>query len=284
MWVLYAILNPISDAARGIFSKKASKNVDSFLVSWFNNLIPLIIFSPFLLFIELKFNNKFFEAVIISGLLNVVATILYHRAISKGDISLVVPMLSFTPLYLLVMSPVIVGEFPDARGLVGVILIVLGSYLLNINLKKRELFAPIRALLKNKGTRYMLIVAFIYSITSSFDKRGIDASSIFQYIIFINLFVTIGITIFVLIRKKFSYNSITLEWRNLFYVGLTTTAVFFFHMMALSLTLVVYVIALKRTSGMISVVLGNIFFDEKKIRERLVGAIVMFLGVLFIVL
>jgi uncharacterized membrane protein len=136
MWVLYAILNPFSDAARGIFSKKASKNVDSFLVSWLNNLIPLIIFSPLIFFIELRFSKEFFEAVIISGLLNVMATILYHRSISKGDISLVMPMLSFTPLYLLIMSPVIVGEFPDTRGLVGIIFIVLGSYLLNINLKK----------------------------------------------------------------------------------------------------------------------------------------------------
>ena len=284
MWVLYAILNPFSDAARSIFSKKASKNVDSLLVSWFNNLIPLIVFSPFLFFIELKFNSKFFEAVIISGLLNVVATILYHRSISKGDISLVMPMLSFTPLYLLIMSPLIVGEFPDTRGLAGIFLIVLGSYLLNINLKKRELLEPVKSLLKNKGTRYMLIVAFIYSITSSLDKKGLEASSIFQYIIFFNLIVTIGITILILIGGKFSRTAIKLEWKNLLFVGLTTTATFFFHMMALSLTLVVYVIAIKRTSGLMSVAFGHLFFNELNVRERILGAVVMFIGVLLIIL
>lgn len=284
MWVLYAVLNPITDAARGIFSKKASKNVDSYLISWFNNLIPCILFLPFIFFVDFKFNNKFFEAVIISGLLNVAATILYHRAISRGDISLVIPMLSFTPLYLLIMAPVIVGEFPNAQGLIGVVLIVLGSYLLNVNLKKRDLLSPIKALLKNKSTRYMLIVAFIYSITSSFDKRGIEASSIFQYILSLNLVITVGITIFILVRRKFSYTAITLERKNLFLVGFSTAAVFFFHMMALSLTLVVYVIAIKRTSGMLSVILGYIFLDEGNIRERLAGAIVMFIGVLFIIL
>jgi uncharacterized membrane protein len=284
MWVLYAILNPFSDAARGIFSKKASKNVDSFIVSWFNNLVPLIIFSPLVFFIELKFSREFFEALIISGLLNVMATILYHRSISKGDISLVMPMLSFTPLCLLIISPVIVGEFPDTRGLIGIIFIVLGSYLLNINLKKRELLTPLKSLLINKGTRYMLIVAFIYSITSSFDKKGLEASSIFQYMIFINLVVTLGITAFILVGRKFSSASIKLEWRNLLFVGLTTTATFFFHMMALSLTLVVYVIAIKRTSGMMSVAFGHIFFSELNVRERLLGAAVMFVGVLFIIL
>ena len=94
----------------------------------------------------------------------------------------------------------------------------------------------------------------------------------------------VGITAFILVGRKFSSASIKLEWRNLLFVGLTTTATFFFHMMALSLTLVVYVIAIKRTSGMMSVAFGHIFFSELNVRERLLGAAVMFVGVLFIIL
>jgi drug/metabolite transporter (DMT)-like permease len=55
-------------------------------------------------------------------------------------------------------------------------------------------------------------------------------------------------------------------------------------MVALSLTLVAYVIALKRLSGLISVFLGYYFLKERKIKERLLGAFIMFLGVLLIVL
>ena len=284
MWVIYAILNPIADAARNVFSKKASSNINPLIISWANNLLPLLFFFPFLFFLDLKFNREFFEAVIVSGLINITAVILYHRAISKGEISLVVPMISFTPLFLLITSPIIVGEFPDVYGFIGIILIVTGSYLININLKTEGIFTPLKSLLKHKGTRYMLIVSFIWSISANFDKIGINSSSVFQYIFFVNLFVFSGTTIFITAKRKLDFNSIKLEWKNLFFLSLMTTFTFFFHMMALSLTLVAYVVALKRTAGMITVILGFFFFKEKNVRNRLLGSTIMFVGILFIVL
>lgn len=284
MWVIFAVLNPIFDSLKGVFSKKASKQVDPLLVSWFNNLIPLILFTPVLFFIELKFNYRFFEAIFISGLINITSTILYHRALFKGDISVVIPILSFTPLFLLFLSPLIVGEFPDAWGLAGTILIVAGSYLLNINLKSQNIFSPLNSLFKEKGTRYMLIVAFIWAISANFDKRGIEASSIYQYIFFINLVVTSGTTIFVFSKRKISFKAVKMEYKNLFAVGFLTSAAYFVHMTAITLTLVVYVVSLKRTGGMISVLLGYFIFKEKNIRQRFLGSAIMFAGVLLIIL
>ncbi len=284
MWVLFAVLNPIVDATRNVFSKKASLNVDSLVVSWINNLIPLLFFSPVIFFIEFKFNHQFIISLFVSGIINTAAAILYHRAISKEDISVVVPMLSFTPLFLLIMSPIIIGEFPTFKGLIGILLIVFGSYILNLDIRKEGFLFPLKSLLKNKGTRYMLIVAFIWSISANFDKKGIESSSILQYIFFINLFVTIGTTIFSLQKGKLSFASTWQERKNLFLVGILTSLGYLFHMIALSLTLVAYVIALKRTAGMITVLLGYFFLKEKNIKERLLGSSIMFLGVLFIVL
>ena len=55
-------------------------------------------------------------------------------------------------------------------------------------------------------------------------------------------------------------------------------------MSALSLTLAAYVVAMKRMSPMISVFLGSKFLNEPNVRERLLGVIVMIIGVLLIVL
>jgi uncharacterized membrane protein len=284
MWIFFAVLNPIVDASRNVFSKKASLQIDSLVVSWVSNLIPLIIFLPTIFFIELKYNPQFMVSVLVSGIINTAATILYHRAISKGDISEVVPMLSFTPLFLLIISPFIVGEFPSLKGLFGIMLIVLGSYILNVNFKQSGIFQPLKSLAKKKATRYMLIVAFIWSISANFDKKGIESSSTLQYIFFINCFVTIVTTVFVLSKGKLSLLSVMKEKKNLALVGLLTSVGYFAHMTALSMTLVAYVISLKRTAGMISVLLGYFFLNEQNIRERLLGSVIMFIGVLFIVL
>jgi len=91
-------------------------------------------------------------------------------------------------------------------------------------------------------------------------------------------------TIVVGSRGLLSWQTIRPEIKNLSFVSLFTTGSFVFHMIALSMTLVAYVVALKRLSGLVAVLLGHFFLKEPNIRERFLGALIMFLGVLFILL
>lgn len=70
--------------------------------------------------------------------------------------------------------------------------------------------------------------------------------------------------------------------RPLAFVGLAAAATVLFHMLAINLALVAYVISIKRLSVLISVVFGFLIFREHGIRERLLGATVMISGVLLI--
>ncbi len=284
MWILFATLNPLAEGFRSVFIKKSSQSVDPLILAWGNYIIPILIFVPLIFFIDLKFNFQFFYAVAGSGIINLTAVILYMKAISEADISQVMPIMSFTPLFLLITSPIMVGEFPNELGLVGVLLVVAGSYLLNLSKKSAGLFAPFKALLKNKGTRYMLIVSFIWSLSANFDKLSIQASSIYQHIIFMNLFIFSGMTIILMTKRKFGKNEIGKNKWHILRISFFTAGAFFFHMNALALTLVAYVVALKRLSGVFSVFLGYFILNEPDLRERLLGAIVMFSGVILIVL
>lgn len=282
MWVLYASLNPVMEALRSLFVKKASRNVEPVLISWCNNIIPLLVFAPTLFFIDLQFNRWFFYGMFGSGISNLVATILYMYAIKNEDISKVMPMMSFTPMFLLITSPLMVGEFPHFWGVIGIIFIVFGSYLLNITSKTGSLFSPFRSLLKEKGTRYMFIVSVIWGISANFDKIAIENSSKMQHIVFMNFFIFSGLTIINLLKKNFNVRVLKENYKPLLLISTFTSGAFFFHMTALSMTLVAYVVAMKRLSGMMSVVLGAVFLKEAGIRERLLGASIMFAGVLFI--
>ena len=283
MWLIFATLNPISESLRSLFIKRASGNVDPILISWSNNVIPFIIFPPMLLLIDLKFNTQFWIGFLGSGIIQVINTVIYMRAISKGDISTVMPMLSFTPLVLLVASPFTIGEFPSAIGLLGILLVVLGSYLLNLDLKKMNPLEPFKAILKNKGTRYMLVVAVLWGISGVFDKISINNSSVLQHVTFLNVLVFISMTVIVISQKKFNLPKMKEAKADLFLVSLFTTGSYLFHYIALSLTLVAYVVSMKRISGVFSVLLGAYFLNEPNLRQRLLGGIVMFVGVLLIV-
>lgn len=284
MWILFASLNPISEGIRSLFIKKASKEVDPIVISWANNLIPAFSFTALLFFVDIKFTKEFWIGLIGSGLINVVSNILYMRSISKGDISSVMPMLSFTPLFLLISSPIMIGEFPRLLGLVGILFVVVGSYLLNLNMSKKNILEPFKSLVKNKGTRYMLIVAFLWAISAGFDKMAIRTTSVWQYIAFVNVLIFSLLSLIAILSKKITFASIKKGKKNLILISCLTTGSYIFHMTALSLTLAAYVVALKRMSIIISVILGSRFLNEPNILERLLGAIVMVVGVILIVL
>jgi uncharacterized membrane protein len=57
-----------------------------------------------------------------------------------------------------------------------------------------------------------------------------------------------------------------------------------FQMTAINLTLVSYVISIKRTSVIMSVLFGYFIFKEKGLKERLTGTSIMVIGVLSIAL
>jgi drug/metabolite transporter (DMT)-like permease len=283
IWLIPALLNPVSESTRSLFIKKASAQVDPLVISWSNNLIPFFLFPISLFFIELKFNTQFWIGFAGSGTIQIINTVLYMRAISKGEISTVMPMLSFTPLVLLITAPILVGEFPSLLGLGGVVLIVVGSYLLNIDLKNMSVLEPLRAIIRNRGTRLMLIVATLWGISGAFDKMALNNSSVFQYITFLNIVVFISTTIMVISQKKFDLKKIREAKTNLFMVSFLTTCSYIFHFAAISMTLVAYVVSLKRLTGMFSVLIGSYFLKEPKMKQRLGGATVMFIGVLLII-
>jgi len=283
MWLIFALLNPVSESTRSLFIKKASAQVDPLVISWSNNLIPFLLFPFSLFFVDLRFNTQFWIGFAGSGTIQIINTVLYMRAISKGEISTVMPMLSFTPLVLLITAPILVGEFPSLIGLGGVVLLVAGSYLLNIDLKKMSVMEPLKAIIKNKGTRLMLIVATLWGVSGAFDKMALNNSSVFQYITFLNILVFISTTIMVASQKKFNFVQIKKAKTNLFMVSFLTTCSYILHFAAISLTLVAYVVSLKRLTGMFSVLIGSHFLNEPKMRQRLIGSTVMFIGVLMII-
>lgn len=240
---------------------------------------------PLLSFIEIpSLGSQFWQALFIGGSLNVITTILYMKAIKYSDLSITVPMVTFTPLFLLITSPLIVGEFPNFFGLIGVLLIVLGSYLLNIKQRHGGFFAPFGALLKEKGPKLMLLVAFIWSITSNFDKIGVQNSSPIYWVIAINIFITLVMLPIMLYKSQRNVKQISASYKALIPIGLASALTLIFQMTAINLTLVTYVISIKRTSAIMSVLFGYLIFKEKGIKERLIGAVIMVVGVCFITL
>lgn len=177
-----------------------------------------------------------------------------------------------------------VNEFPKPLGLIGVLLIVMGSYTLNIKERHGGYLAPIRALFRETGPRLMLLVAFIWSITSNIDKIGIKNSSPVFWAAAQSAFIAIVLFPIIMKRSKHHIAQVPKNLKSLASIGLFSALSLVSQMTALSFAFVVYVSSIKRTSSIIGVLAGHFIFKESGVKERLTGAIIMVLGVVLIAL
>jgi uncharacterized membrane protein len=284
MWLIFSLLTALLEAVKDVLCKKSLNAIDEVLVagSIFVFSIPLLL--PVLLFIEIPvLSGRFWIALPAGTILNVLATLLYIKALKHSDLSLSLPMVTFTPVFLLLTSPLIVGEFPDPKGLIGILLIVLGAYRLNSKDKQGGFWKPFKALVRERGPRYMLLVAFIWSLTSNIDKVGILHSSVVFWVITTHLASALFFVPLVLFRIQrkpdiFKWS----ELKPLILIGMTAILRTVFQMSAIALTLVAYVISIKRTSVIFGILFGYVIFREKGLSERLSGAVIMVMGVFVI--
>lgn len=282
-WLILGIFTAFFEALKDVFSKQNLKKSDEYVVAWSLAFFSVIFLTPWVIYTGIPaLNSQFAIALLIGGSINAVTALLYIKAIKVSDLSLTVPLVALTPLFMLLTSPLIVGEYPSFFDYIGIFLIVVGSYLLNIKEKSQGYLAPFKALVNEPGPKFMLIVAFLWSITSNFDKIGVQNSSPIFWLFSIFGTMTILLLPVLLYKTPNPSRKIFKQLPMLAAMGFFNAIGVLCQMQALTLTLVVQVIAIKRTSVLMGVLFGHFIFKEKDIQQRLLGAGIMILGVFFI--
>ncbi len=217
---------------------------------------------------------------------NVVATLFFTRALQITDLSLAIPMVAFTPLFLLVTSPFILGEYPSLEGVYGVLLICAGSYILNLN-ERHDILSPIHEMTTNRGIIYMLLASFFFSMMAGFNKLAITSSDVFLTAAS-NYTLAGAIFLILALVRKSGRESLSMigKWKKRT-ILFTVTSVFFAATMtytAWGMQLVSYVLSVQRLSILFSVMIGGLFLHEKAMEKRLTGAVLMVVGVVLMIL
>ena len=137
-WLIFGILTAFFEAVKDVFGKQNLKKSDEYVVAWSLSFFSVIFLIPWVLYTGIPpLNSQFWLALLIGGSINAVTALLYMKAIKLSDLSLTLPLVALTPLSMLVTSPLIVGEYPKFFDYIGILLIVAGSYLLNIKEKSK---------------------------------------------------------------------------------------------------------------------------------------------------
>jgi drug/metabolite transporter (DMT)-like permease len=283
IWLVFALLSAVVEATRDFVSKRAMKKVDPLVAAW-----ALLGFTfPFLAAMLAltgvpTLGPLFWGAMLGNAVFYVLAISLYMKALEASDLSLTLPMLAFTPVFMLLTGPIILGELPSALGIVGVVTVVAGAYLLKLKDAKKGLLRPFVSLVRDKGARFMLGTALIYSFTAVLLKLAVEQSSR-TFALSSGYLVSFALlTAYLALSRKLVFREVLVNWKILLGVGVLTAISEIALTTAYAFTLAVYAIAVKRLSILIGSVYGFELLHEKDMLHRLVGAAVMVVGVALI--
>lgn len=268
-------------ATADAISKKAMGRTDELVIAWVRQGYSLPFLSLVFLFIEIPhLDGTFYLTLLFIVPLEVTAIILYMKAIRLSPLSLSIPFMALSPVFIILIAFFMLGELPDRSGYSGIFLIAAGAYILNVKAAREGLLGPIKAIKREKGSVLMIIVALIYSVTSTIGKIAIQHSSPLFFGFFYPVVLTIVFSIILCItgdlRKVTSRPGIFL------WIGFFIAIMVLSHFTAISMTDVAYMISVKRTSLIFSVIYGRLLFGEKNTGERLMGSVLMVAGVVLI--
>jgi drug/metabolite transporter (DMT)-like permease len=270
---------------QSVYQRKNALGTDEFVTAWSSRVFGLPVLGIAIFFQGVpELGADFFLLAAPQAAVIALASVLIAKAYKKSDASIVTPMFALSPILVAGTSFIILSETPSLTGLFGIALITLGAYLLKIK-DAEKLLDPIKNLWEERGVQIILVVILIYSITANIDKIGVQQSSPVMWPLTVYLLSSIFMTPLMIKKSSNWKNKIQTDWKPLSLLGILGAASIFLQMTAIKLTLVSYVIAIKRLSIPITVILSLYLLNEKdSFRERIGGSILMVIGAILITL
>lgn len=297
-WPLLALGAALFYGLQGAWTKRLTRTVSPLVAAW---AIFAFGFPPLAAYLAFRgvpqIEPVFWLALLATCSIGLLSFYLYASAIQRGDVGLTVPLLSLTPILLVPVEWLLLGDVPGLRGLGGIVLVVVGVYLLNLGDLRQGALAPLTAPLRDPGARRMLAVAVLWSVSGVVDKVAVTSSSTAFY--GATQTAVLGLAFLPLIARarrrresapaeaeeadKRGHEPRSLRGRAaLAFQGLLYAAMFICQMEALRLTLAANVITIKRSGALVTVLLGGLVFGERDLWPRLLGTAVTVAGVLLV--
>jgi len=288
-WIVLSIFTGIFFGLQTVLIKQLSRTFHHFQILFLLFILATLFLMPTLFFTEYQIELfPFISTLFLSLIINIISFTLLARAIKSYPISVVMPYVGFTPLFLTLSGFLILGEQLTLLKFFGIFLIVIGGFIVQIptDWNKREIpFIQRLINTKEKGIGLVIIVAALWSITASVEKITVLASSPEIYAISIHLLL--GISFFIItIQKeglnfhfKLKPNSVILV---VIVLGLVSALLAISQLSAIKSTYVAYVIAFKRAGVIVSSLVGFAFFKEKIYGKTIFGTFLILSGAFII--
>jgi drug/metabolite transporter (DMT)-like permease len=253
---------------------------DKYIASWWMVVTGGIIALFTLLFTGLPVREMWKFAVF-----SILAEALYFITLSyayhDNEFSLIYPIArGAAPAFLALWSFLFLGERPTVGGLIGLGLIIAGLLIIGISTLARANVTRLHV----KGVAVAVFLAMLISIYSAIDGAAVKNGHAVAYVMTMFTLVPIPISPFIL--RQYAWARLWQEFREqgfrLLLMGILGIAAYMLAVLAYSLAPLSYSGAIREVSVVFGALAGWWFLQERLGPMRVLGAIVIFAGILVI--
>lgn len=245
----------------------------------------LLFFLPFLFFYQ-PVSPRVWPLIALSGALEAAYYLLLGAAYRYGDLSLVYPLArGSAPLFVSFIALLILGERLSLVGGAGILLIVLGIYVIHLRaFAWQELSAPLGRLREPAGLLAVLCGLSIAGY-STVDKVGLSYAAPFTYIYLVFALSALYLLPYMLLARRAAVRA---EWQaqalRIPLAGALALLSYLLVLFALRQTQVSYIASARELSVVLAALMGTAILHESFGRQKLIGSLLIFAGIVCIAL
>lgn len=218
-----------------------------------------------------------------SVILNTVANLTFLQSVKISPLSVTVPLLSLTPVFTTLLGLLLLDERPEPLALLGIGLVVIGAFWLNLG-GDGEASPFWRRAVRQPGAWLMALTALLMSCTIPLDKLAVARATPPFHGLFLTAGIALGsLAVLVAQGRLRELAGIRQGWAPFFLALLTSTLALGFQLVVLKFLLVGVIETVKRGVGnLMAVVLGRAVFAEAVTSRKVCAAVLMAAGVALI--
>lgn len=287
-WFYLAFISAILSAFAAILQKKVLFKFEalefSFILSICNSIIVLIFVNS----INFSDTNLIGVAILyFKTFLGAFAFWFVMLAIKNMEISGALPLMVLTPGLVAILSFFFIGETIENIEIIGMVLLLAGTYILEIK-KGDSLLKPMKVFLHSNYHHYILYALILFSISSILDKVLLKDFKLepITFVFFQQIFLTINFA-FILLYKRYNLlkvlgnvNSNSIKWIVL--ISIATIGYRYTQIEAIKIAPVALVLSIKRTSVFFASVIGGKIFKETLLIKKGIAILIMLIGAYFL--
>jgi drug/metabolite transporter (DMT)-like permease len=240
---------------------------------------------PLALFLDWpKTTISFWIYAILVGVFGAFGNGFVVKALEKGELSVLGPINAYKSVVGLMIAYLLLNEIPGVQGVLGMVLIIGGSYFVLETVAGGGLLR----IIMREDIRYRLLALLLTAIEAVFVKKLMLLSSAAVAAVCWSVFGTLFSMVFINMSGTRAIPALrrlkSQDFGKIALLTLSLGTMLFATTYTLNHMPVGYALSLFQLSAVLSIFMGRTFFQEKGMKRKIFGAVIMICGSMLIVI